>query len=56
MSPHESQKLDGSRSSSRPLRECPKCGNMREREGGVELSPGKWRCRSCWHSFNMKRK
>jgi hypothetical protein len=33
-----------------PLRVCEKCGDKREKAGGVELR-GKWHCAKCWTKF-----
>ena len=48
--------LEGSMKNTKPLRECFKCGQKREQTGGVEMSPGKWRCASCWRGFSLSRK
>ena len=33
-----------------------KCQEVRPPEGGVELTPGKWRCVSCWIEISRKRR
>lgn len=55
MAHKDHEKLDCSPKSSLPLRQCPRCDQMRDVEGGVELSPGKWRCADCWRLFKSKR-
>lgn len=30
------------------FKHCDGCDKDRAPEGGIELSPGKWRCYSCW--------
>jgi len=32
-----------------------KCQDARPPEGGVELTPGKWRCGACWIEVSRKR-
>jgi len=32
-----------------------KCQVARPPEGGVELTPGKWRCGACWIEISRKR-
>ncbi len=48
--------LPGSTKNSSPLKECSKCGNKREPAGGIQLSPSKWRCASCWRSYVFRKK
>lgn len=48
--------LEGSMKNTKPLKVCSKCGEKREQSGGIEMSPGKWRCALCWRGFNAKRK
>lgn len=56
MTPHQYQVLDGSRKGDYSLRNCSKCGESRDPHGGIEMSPGKWRCASCWRLFNSIKK
>jgi hypothetical protein len=32
-----------------------KCQTERPQEGGVETSPGKWRCVTCWIELSRRR-
>jgi hypothetical protein len=32
-----------------------KCQADRPQEGGVEMSPGKWRCVACWIELSRRR-
>ncbi len=32
-----------------------KCQDERPTEGGIELSPGRWRCGACWMEMARKR-
>ena len=34
--------------SAQPLRMCSKCGQMRIPEDGIQASPTRWVCGSCW--------
>lgn len=51
----EPPKLDGSPKSDRPLKQCstPGCG-PKDPSGGIELSPTKWVCASCWRARKAK--
>lgn len=40
--------LPGSRPPQIAMRKCCKCGLPRTSDGGVELRPGLFTCRSCW--------
>ena len=33
-----------------------KCQDSRPPEGGVELTPGKWRCVNCWIEISRRRR
>ena len=56
MAHHQYHMLDGSRKSEGAMRECSKCGELRDPHGGIEMSPGKWRCATCWRLFNSIKK
>lgn len=53
----EPLKMDGSLKSDRPLKQCstPGCG-LKDPAGGIELSPTRWVCRTCWRARNAKKK
>jgi hypothetical protein len=34
------------------LRECNRCKRIKVPEGGVETSPGKWKCVDCWRGVS----
>lgn len=48
--------LPGSTKNTQPLKECAKCGQMREPTGGVNMTPSKWHCASCWRGFAFRKK
>lgn len=48
--------LPGSLKNDKPFKLCSKCGDKKDPAGGIEMSPGKWRCVSCWRGFQAKRK
>jgi hypothetical protein len=37
-----------------PLGECIKCGGPVIRDGGVEVSPGRYKCVRCWRLKAMR--
>lgn len=47
--------LPGSSKNSQPFKLCSKCGQHREPTGGVQMSPNKWRCASCWRGFQFRK-
>lgn len=53
---YSSPTLPGSTKNSQPLKECSKCGGKKEPAGGIQMSPGKWRCSSCWIGFSLRKK
>lgn len=48
--------LPGSLKNDQRFKHCTKCAKPRDPAGGIEMSPGKWRCVSCWRGFQAKRK
>ncbi len=41
-------KLPKTDTSSAAYRHCSKCDKPQPPKGGIEMSPGKWICASCW--------
>lgn len=41
---------------SHQLRFCDKCERKQPPEGGIQMSPGRWYCASCWIKRNSKGK
>lgn len=37
------------------LKLCSKCKNMKPPEGGIEMSPTRWMCASCWTNKAIRR-
>jgi hypothetical protein len=54
MTPHDIV-LPGSTKSSEPFKECSKCGVRKDPKGGIEMTPGKWRCATCWRGFALRK-
>lgn len=48
--------LPGSLKNDQRFKLCTKCGKDKDPAGGIEMSPGKWRCVTCWRGFQAKRK
>lgn len=38
-----------------PKRPCDKCGELKPPEGGVQMSPQKWHCATCWTQRAVRR-
>ena len=38
----------GSKQPIHKLKQCNKCDEMKPPEGGIQMSPTKWHCASCW--------
>ena len=38
--------------SNHAMRECSRCKRIKVPEGGVETSPGKWKCVDCWRGVS----
>lgn len=47
--------LTGSLKSTKPLKECSKCGQMSEQSDGVQMTPSKWRCAKCYRSYFFRK-
>jgi len=43
------QQLDiGAKQPIHQLKTCDKCGQTKPPEGGIQMSPSKWHCVTCW--------
>jgi hypothetical protein len=38
------------------MKTCAKCNRDRLTDGGVQMTPVKWICQSCWVKFSLNRK
>jgi len=38
------------------MKPCTMCHRDRLPEGGVQMTPAKWVCQSCWLKFSLNRK
>lgn len=41
---------------SQPLKHCDQHKALVPPEGGIQLTPSKWMCASCWVKFNARRR